>query len=107
MTSPRINPIFSAGLPVTISETNTPAPNRRLIKRPSFATADSNVCTCAPNHAFSSAKALPDIEVDINKKQIISEQTYKNEIKDKKGIPNPILQTVFLLSKLIMPKPPA
>jgi len=45
--------------------------------------------------------------VDVNKKQIIGRQIYKIEIKDKKGILNPILQTVFLLFKVIMSEPPA
>ena len=61
-------------------------------------------CTCTPSHAFSPANALREIEVDINKKQIINEQTYKNEIKHENGILNPILQTVILLFKVIMSK---
>jgi hypothetical protein len=42
----------------------------------------------------------------MSKRQIISEQPYKNEKRAKKGIPGPMLQTVFLLFKVIAHEPP-
>jgi hypothetical protein len=44
--------------------------------------------------------------VDIDRRQNIREQAEKNEMKAKKGIFGPLLQTVFLLFNVIMSKPP-